>query len=83
LGLVDFIGGVVLHFTVQYDVPARLAGLSFPARANFAGKVRLDQPFLADRIDGSPWAPVLVLALLLALAAWRATRPAGPEMRTF
>jgi len=83
LGLVDFIGGVALHFMVQADVPARLARLSFPARANFAGKVRLNQPFLADNLAGSPWLPLLLLGLLLALAGWRAARADAPGLRTF
>ncbi len=71
LGLMDFVGGVALHFAVQHDVASRFDHLSFAARTNYAGKLRLGQPFLADTLAGPGWMPGLLLAALLGLACWR------------
>lgn len=71
LGLMDFVGGIVMHFVVQHGAAARIAEHSHVARTNYAGKLRLNQPFLADTLAGPGWAIILLLATLLGLACWR------------
>ncbi|MDD3180229.1 MAG: hypothetical protein PHQ04_07730 [Opitutaceae bacterium] len=76
--LADVIGGIVLHFVVQHEVVAHFAGLSFAARSNYAGKLRLGQPFLADSVATADGMVVAILAALFGLALWRAIAAASP-----
>jgi hypothetical protein len=71
LGAIDVSGGVVLPFIVQSDVPARFDQLSYIARLNYVGKLRLGQPFLADTLALPGWMLSLGLVGLLGLAIGR------------
>lgn len=81
LATVDLVGGIVLHFVVQNTVATRFNQLSFAIQTNYAGKLRLGQPFLAD-VVGASWGPSVALAGLLGLACWRVIAT-GRSSRTF
>jgi len=70
LGLMDFVGGIALHFAVQHDAATNIAQLSYVAapimRVNFGWGSRSCRT--AGRSD---WILVLGLAMLLVLACWR------------
>jgi hypothetical protein len=69
-------GEAFLLQRAQYPTDqAYVSSLTFAAQANYAGKLRLNQPFLHDVLALSPLSVAIVLAGLLVVVAALALRP--------